>query len=173
MLIYACSDAFLCCMVMYFLTVMCKKEQIFRNKQKKTKRNLRMFPVTDCSLLSPDSSCQVTSFVEKFRRPAALVCIRSRKTPSLRQTPGPMPLGCVLCMDQSEGPIHPGIDDSCMTVGLRGRGLYLAFIWMLWLIFFLICPAFYFLQLFIFLRFAVTHGLASLMKLGNCINKYV
>ncbi|XP_030585030.1 mRNA export factor isoform X1 [Archocentrus centrarchus] len=108
-------------------------------------------------------------------------------TPSFRQTPGPMPLGCVLCMDQSEGPTQPGVDDSCMTVGLRvhlrGRGLYLAFIWMFWLnflLFFLkMCPAlcflfvfWSFLQLFILLRFAVVHGLASSVKLG-CINKYV
>ncbi len=37
-----------------------------------------MFPVTDCSLLSLDSSCQVASLVGKCGRPAALVCVYAR-----------------------------------------------------------------------------------------------
>lgn len=55
-----------------------------------------------------------------------------------------MPLGCVLCMDQSEGPTHPGIDDSCMTVGLRGERALFGIHLDVMVNFFLICPAFLF-----------------------------
>lgn len=78
------------------------------------------------------------------------VCIRSRQTPSFRQTPGPMPWRCVLCMDQSEGPTQPGLDDSCVTIGLRGHhrggGFYLSSVLMfqLYIYFFLMCPALHF-----------------------------
>lgn len=106
------------------------------------------------------------------------VCIRSRQTPSFRQTPGPMLWRCVLCMDQSEGPTQPGVDDSCVTIGLRGHhrggGFYLPTVLMFQL-FFLKC-----VQLFIFLQLSkdfsfssdllFLRGLAPLMKLGCKIN---
>lgn len=105
------------------------------------------------------------------------VCIRSRQTPSFRQTPGPMQWCCVLCMDQSEGPTQPGIDDSCVTIGLRshhGRGgLYLSLTLMLQ---FFLCVQLLIFSLriskdFSFSRdFLLLRGLAPLMKLGCKIN---
>lgn len=41
-----------------------------------------MFLVTDCSLLSLDSSCQAASLVGECGRPAALVCVYTLETDS-------------------------------------------------------------------------------------------
>lgn len=130
----------------------------------KTKNSEKCSLWLTAPFLSLDSSCQVTSLVGKCGRPAALVCVYTLKT-FLRPTPGPMPRCYVLCMDQSEGPTQPGVDDSCVTIGLRGRHtwgrLYLSFILMfrffcvqlLFILFFIFFTAFQ--RLFILLRLAV------------------
>lgn len=116
------------------LFILCKEGHIelpLRNKQNQKLR--KMFFATDCSL--PVLRFVVPSRIScgEIRKTCCIsVCICSR--PSFRPTPGPMPRCCVLCMDQSEGPTQPGVDDSCVTIGLRGRHtwgrLYLSFILM-------------------------------------------
>lgn len=83
----------------------------------------------------------------------------------------------VLCMDQSQGPTQPGVDDSCVAIGLLGHhrrgGLYLSFILMFQIFF--MCPApHFFLQLSKDFSFShdllFLHGLDPLMKLRCKIN---
>lgn len=152
------------------------------NKQKETKPGKKFL----CDwLLPPVSRFIVPSRISRgeLRKTCCFsVCIRSRQTPSFRQTPGPMPWCSVLCMDQSDGPTQPGIDDRCMTFGFRAHhregGIYLSFILMVWWFFYLssFCFCFFtaFLRLFIHWWLAVTrHGLAPLLKLRCKINKCV
>lgn len=146
-----------------------------------------MFLVTDCSLLSLDSSCQAASLVGECGRPAALVCVYTLETtPSFRPTPGPMPRCCLPCTDQWDGPTQPGVDDSCVTIGLRGGytwgRLYLFLVLRFGFFFFFTSPS---LSFFFFLKncFPKTfhslmtrcyhRGLASIMKLGCKINKCI
>lgn len=138
---------FVCWRVILYHSVCAKRDTVSEINKKKTEKKLL------CDwLLPPVFRFIVPSRIScgEMRKTCCFsVCIRSRQTPSFRQTPGPMPR-CVLCMDQSEGPTQPGVDDNSVTFGLIGHhrrgGLYLSFILMFGYFFFFMCPAPHFLQ---------------------------